>query len=81
MYQLRKKILPILLPYMVEAENFSDHPRKVVSTRQLLLGNTELFLRLVQVSLYPVSVYTVLVAETLIFVLCSQRFFLPDTLL
>jgi len=28
MYQLRgKKILPILLPSMVEAENFSDHPR------------------------------------------------------
>ena len=28
MYQLRgKKILPILLPSMVEAKNFSDHPR------------------------------------------------------
>jgi len=27
MYQLKKKILPILLPSMVEAENFSDHPR------------------------------------------------------
>ena len=27
MYQLRKKNLPILLPSMVEAENFSDHPR------------------------------------------------------
>jgi hypothetical protein len=26
MYQLREKILPIVLPYMVEAENFSDHP-------------------------------------------------------
>jgi hypothetical protein len=26
MYQLRKKILPIVLPCMVEAENFSDHP-------------------------------------------------------
>jgi len=28
MYQLRrKKILPIVLPSMVEDENFSDHPR------------------------------------------------------
>jgi len=27
---LEKKILPILLPSMVEAENFSDHPRKIV---------------------------------------------------
>ena len=26
MYQLRKIILPIVLPSMVEAENFSDHP-------------------------------------------------------
>jgi hypothetical protein len=25
--KLGKKILPILLPAMVEAENFSDHPR------------------------------------------------------
>jgi hypothetical protein len=24
---LGKKILPIVLPFMVEAENFSDHPR------------------------------------------------------
>jgi len=31
-YQLRKKILPILLPSMVEAENFSDHPR-IANTR------------------------------------------------
>jgi len=28
MYQLREKILPIVLTSMVEAENFSDHPRK-----------------------------------------------------
>jgi len=27
MYQLREKILPVLLPSMVEAENLSDHPR------------------------------------------------------
>jgi hypothetical protein len=27
MYQLGGKILPIVLPPMVEAENFSDHPR------------------------------------------------------
>jgi len=27
MYQLREKILPIVVPSMVEAENFSDHPR------------------------------------------------------
>ena len=26
-YQLRKKILPALLSSMVEAENFTDHPR------------------------------------------------------
>jgi len=30
MYQLKKKILQILLPSMVEAKNFSDHPRNVV---------------------------------------------------
>jgi len=28
MYQLKKKTLPILLPSVVEAENFSDHPRR-----------------------------------------------------
>jgi len=27
MYQRRKKILPMVLPSMVEAEEFSDHPR------------------------------------------------------
>jgi len=27
MYQLRENILPIVLPSMFEAENFSDHPR------------------------------------------------------
>jgi hypothetical protein len=27
MYQLRKKVLPIELPSMVEAENFSNHQR------------------------------------------------------
>ena len=33
MYQLRgKKILPILLPSMVEAENFSDYLRTALST-------------------------------------------------
>jgi len=31
-YQLRKKILPIVLPFLVEAENFSDHPRSCVCT-------------------------------------------------
>jgi len=35
MYQLRKKILPILLPSIVEAENFSDHPRTAVQTLRL----------------------------------------------
>jgi hypothetical protein len=28
---LGKKILPIELPSMVEAENFSDHPRKFMA--------------------------------------------------
>ena len=28
MYQRRKKILPVVLASMVEAENFSDYPRK-----------------------------------------------------
>jgi hypothetical protein len=28
---LGKKVLPILLPSMVEAENFSNHPRTTVS--------------------------------------------------
>jgi len=27
---LRKKIFPIVLPSMVEAENFSDHPRTII---------------------------------------------------
>ena len=27
MYQLRKEILPIVLPSMVEAKNILDHPR------------------------------------------------------
>jgi len=30
MHQFRKKILPIVLPSMVEAEKFSDHPRMMV---------------------------------------------------
>jgi len=33
MYQLRKKILPILVPSMVEAENFSDHPLRCPYSR------------------------------------------------
>jgi len=32
MHELRKKILPIALPSMIEAEKFSDHPRKVERT-------------------------------------------------
>jgi hypothetical protein len=28
-YQLMKKILPIVLPSTVEAENFLDHPRNM----------------------------------------------------
>jgi len=32
MYQLRGKILPIVLPNMVEAENFPGHPRLNIPT-------------------------------------------------
>jgi len=32
---LGKKILPIVLPSMVEAENFSDHPRNSIYLHQL----------------------------------------------
>jgi hypothetical protein len=32
MYQLKKKVLPIFLPSIVEAENFSDHPS--INTRK-----------------------------------------------
>jgi len=43
MYQLRvKKILPIVLPSMVEAENFSDHP----CIKILLVYRTHLFNRI-----------------------------------
>jgi hypothetical protein len=36
MYQLKKKkILPIVLPSMVEAENFSDHPCNSIYLHQL----------------------------------------------
>jgi len=38
MYQLKKNILPIVLPSMVEAENFSEHPRMVYSSLVSKLG-------------------------------------------
>jgi len=39
MYQLRKKkILPIVLPSVVEAENFSDHPTYLPSVLMVNIG-------------------------------------------
>jgi len=38
MYQLRKKIFPIVLPSMVEAENFSDHPHYLIEWLATLHG-------------------------------------------
>jgi alpha-D-ribose 1-methylphosphonate 5-phosphate C-P lyase len=43
MYQLRKKILPIVLPSMVQAENFSGHPYilKMIQNTNTLCGESE----------------------------------------
>jgi len=57
-------LLLSLVPSHINIVPYSGSNLTVVSTRQLLLGNRDLFLRVVQVPLYRVSVYTVLVAET-----------------
>ena len=38
---LEKKTLPIALPYMFEAENFSDHPRTYMEVTDLIYTYTK----------------------------------------
>jgi len=42
MYHLRKKILPIVLTSMVDAENFSDHPPTVHVYTQTIHRKTQI---------------------------------------